>query len=158
MSRVFYGAIAGCCATLAMTMAMRRLDERLARKERYPLPPREITETTLGQGRSRAALTVLSHFGFGAAAGALYGVLPRGLPGAIYGPAVWAASYLGWVPMLGILVPASRHPAGRNLLMVTVHVVWGSSLALGLKELEAASRTVFSEGQLEDTREDRGRG
>jgi hypothetical protein len=152
--RPLYGAIAGCCATLAMTMAMRRLDRHLAVRNRYPLPPREITETTFGPGCGQAVLTVISHFAFGAAAGAVYGSLPRKLPGVLFGPAVWAVSYLGWVPMLRILAPATRHPKSRNFLMIAVHVVWGSCLAVGLKELEAASRTIFASGPLHDSQQE----
>ena len=44
MQRLLFGAIAGVCATMAMTSGMRLLFGALGRKERYPLPPREITE------------------------------------------------------------------------------------------------------------------
>ena len=41
MQRLLFGAIAGVCATMAMTSGMRLLFGALGRKERYPLPPRE---------------------------------------------------------------------------------------------------------------------
>lgn len=154
LSRIVFGAVAGFCATMAMTAAMRALHARLEPHDRYPLPPREITEATLPvKGRAAGTATILSHFGYGAVSGAIYGALPRGLPGLVYGPAVWAASYLGWIPAAHILKPATRHPAERNLLMLAVHLVWGACLAFGLRELEASSRTAFSSGRLQDQRE-----
>lgn len=151
MSRVVNGAIAGFCATMAMTIAMRVLERKLPATDRYPLPPREITQIVLHpEDRDAAALSLLAHFGFGAFAGALYGLLPRKVPGLLYGPFVWTASYLGWVPIAGILKPATSHPVGRNLLMIAVHLVWGVCTALGTRELDAASRSIVASGQLED--------
>lgn len=151
MSRPLHGAIAGFCATLAMTAAMRLLHARLPLHERYPLPPREITQTVFAPDEERARdVTIVTHFGFGALAGALYGLLPRRPPGILFGPLVWAASYLGWAPLAGILKPATRHPADRNLLMVAVHVLWGAFLALGIDELERSARTIFAGGRLAD--------
>lgn len=154
MSRVIHGAIAGFCATMAMTVAMRVLYRRLAPKDQYPLPPREITQDLLHPGdRQAAPLTLLAHFGFGGLAGALYGLLPRKVPGLLFGPSVWAASYLGWIPLTGILKPATRHPAHRNLLMIVAHFVWGASLARGTRELEQASQSIFASGPLQDRQE-----
>lgn len=151
MNRLLYGAIAGFCATMAMTTAIRLLERGLDRDNRYPLPPREITEDVIGPNQPRtAAWTLLGHFGFGALAGALYGLLPRRPPGLLYGPLVWAFSYLGWVPFTGILTPATRHPVERNVLMVAAHLVWGAFFARGMAELERASRTIFADGRLED--------
>src|SRR5690606_29575821 len=144
-SRAIHGAIAGFCATMAMTMAMCMLERRLNRSDRYPLPPREITQDLLHSDERRAASrTLLAHFGFGAFAGALYGLLPRRVPGVLFGPLVWAASYLGWIPLAGILKPATRHPAPRNLLMIAVHIVWGAGTACGTRVLEAAARSIFA--------------
>lgn len=41
---------------------------------------------------------------------------------------VWSGSYLGLLPALNILPPATEHPPGRNALMIAAHVVWGSVL------------------------------
>ena len=49
--------------------------------------------------------------------------------GIAFGLGVWTASYLGLLPALGILKPATQHPLRRNLLMIGAHVVWGASLA-----------------------------
>lgn len=148
MSRLVHGAIAGFCATMAMTIAMRALARELDPVDRYPLPPREIIQDLVPAGGR--TMTVLAHFGFGALAGALYGLLPRRVTGLLYGPAVWAASYLGWVPAAHLLVPATRHPIQRNLLMIVVHLVWGTCLAVGTRELERSSAEIFAEGALRD--------
>lgn len=150
VERAAFGAVAGFCATMVMTAAMRALHHQLASQERYPLPPREITETTLGRGQYSGLSTVLAHFGYGAAAGALFGTLPRQGTGLIFGPLVWFASYLGWVPGMRILVPATYHPPARNVLMLGVHLVWGACLAAGSRELEKAAHSCFGAGELKD--------
>jgi uncharacterized membrane protein YagU involved in acid resistance len=137
------GLISGVVATGPMTAAMIAWHRRLPAGERYPLPPREITMKLARKtgvaaelsAETRSAATLLAHFGYGAAAGAVYTALPqpwrsnatRG--GVIYGLIVWLTSYLGLLPSARILTPATEHPAGRNALMIAAHVVWG--LALG---------------------------
>src|SRR5829696_1978233 len=44
MNRILLGALAGVAATGPMTLAMRLMHEQLPREERYPLPPRQVTE------------------------------------------------------------------------------------------------------------------
>src|SRR3954469_8354399 len=137
------GFIAGVVATGPMTAAMILGHRRLPLHERYPLPPREITmklarATGLSQhmnSEMRSAATLLGHFGYGGAAGAIYGALSEEIPapmlckGATAGLLLWGASYLGWLPGAGILKAATRHPAQRNLLMIGAHLVWGTALA-----------------------------
>ena len=131
MRRLVYGSLAGLAATLPMTAAMGRLHRRLPENQRYALPPREIVAAAGGPERPGA--TLLAHFGYGALTGALFALQPRRSPlvGAGFGVAVWAASYLGWIPALGLLAPATRHPARRNALMLAAHLAWGSALASG---------------------------
>ncbi len=161
MRRVISGALAGLVATMAMTMAMRRLYAQLERRDRYPLPPREIVDRLAGTDGEQylRSETLLAHFGFGASAGAVFALLPpRERSGLLYGVGVWSLSYLGWIPTARILEPAWRHPAQRNLLMIAVHLVWGAALAGSLRELEAAQATIFadatnSDAALQETRE-----
>jgi hypothetical protein len=151
--RLLIGALAGMVGTAAMTAAMRRLHGRLPPRDRYPLPPREITETVIGTGAAAEDLSLAAHFAFGAAAGALMtsreADLPvsRGILGAL---AVWTASYFGWVPAAGILTPAHRHPLRRNALMIAVHVVWGAVTALTAHELVHSRDSVVADGPLLD--------
>lgn len=153
-TRLLYGGIAGLAATMVMTSVMARLHRRLPEEERYPLPPREITERVTGGAdgkvRDRA---MAAHFLYGAACGAaLAAFRPRGGPaeGALAGLAIWAGSYFGWVPGLGILRPASAHPARRNALMITAHLVWGTAAAASLGELLLARRTMLNDRPLRD--------
>ena len=150
MPSLFKSALAGCAATVPMTLVMTALFQRLPPEERYALPPGEITAKLTEEARlenhvdqpTHEALTLASHFGYGAAAGAVYAPLANRLPlppllgGAVFGLALWAASYLGWLPAAGILRPAAEHPARRNALMIAAHVVWGGTLGLLLRGSE----------------------
>jgi hypothetical protein len=158
MPRIVYGALAGVAATAGMTAAMGRLDRLLPEPDRYPLPPREIVDRAglapdrdgrggavrEADGRGAAA-AMLAHFAYGAATGMAFAAQGRrsAASGALYGVAVWAASYLGWIPAARILRPAFRHPPARNALMLGVHALWGALLSLSLREIEAAERGPF---------------
>jgi uncharacterized membrane protein YagU involved in acid resistance len=146
------GAVAGLAATAPMSLAMDALHQQLPHHERHALPPRKITERLTDavglkdkiDETGRYWLTLASHFGYGTAAGALYGPLARraGLPtvasGMAYGLAVWGASYLGLLPVLGVLSPATRHSPRRNALMIAAHLVWGAALGTFVNVLDRA--------------------
>ena len=147
-SKFLRGALAGLTATLPMSAAMELGADQLPRRERYPLPPRLITSNLARKAGYRhrlsdaeiKALTLASHFGYGATMGAIYGaVVPPKLvgvkSGVLFGLCVWASSYLGLLPALGILSNATEHPARRNALMIGAHVVWGSSLGRTLQAM-----------------------
>lgn len=143
MNKYAAGAFAGLLATVPMTLAMTRLFPYLPRRQRYPLPPHEITvhaaeRTGLAEHlppERRTAATLAAHFGFGALSGALYPVTaarlhtPTALNGAVFGVAVWGLGYLGWVSGLGLLRPATDHPKKRVGLMILAHLVWGPATA-----------------------------
>ena len=150
MNRVLLGALAGLAATVPMTLAMKLMHEQLPREEQYPLPPRQVTEgraETAGVNEQlgdeeRKAATWVSHFAYGTACGALYGAVSGEsldghplLAGVGFGLAVWAGSYLGWLPAAGILSPATEHPARRNALMIAAHVVWGAGVGVAVERL-----------------------
>lgn len=144
------GALAGFAATLPMSAVMLAAHEFLPPHERYPLPPSEIVSRVAEKvgveeaaaGSDHKLLTTASHFAYGAATGALYAALPHqispssALNGTIFGLIVWAGSYLGLLPALGILRPATKHPARRNALMIAAHVVWGSALGVLVDSLQ----------------------
>lgn len=133
MNQYLAGAIAGLVGTFAMTRAMELLHARLPSRDRYPLPPSELTYA-LAPAKVRHALghrtaTMAAHYGYGAACGALLPALsrrPDAVNGTAWGLAVWGISYLGLMPALGVLRNADTHPPARNALMIAVHVVWGS--------------------------------
>jgi uncharacterized membrane protein YagU involved in acid resistance len=153
-SRLVIGGIAGFVATMAMTSAMKRLHARLPAKERYPLPPREITDRVLAPPPAISPdLTLALHFAYGAGCGALIAAAnPRigKVGGALAGGGVWLASYMGWIPALAVLKPATDHPLRRDALMIGVHFVWGSSLAGAMQELSSARETIFGDGPARD--------
>jgi len=148
------GALAGLAATAPMTAAMKAGHRRLAWYERYPLPPRQITMKVASQlglknhldEVQKHGLTLAAHYGYGASMGALFGAMMAAADhagnkstaekGIAFGLGVWTASYLGLLPALGILRPATEHPARRNLLMIGAHVVWGVSLAKLFREMQ----------------------
>lgn len=141
-ARVILGAICGVVATGPMTVVMVLWHRRLPRRERYALPPREITGAVAARAgvdldaETISTATLLAHFGYGGAAGALYGALPAAhgrrpvAAGLMLGLLVWGVSYFGLLPALHLLRPATRHPARRNALMLGAHAVWGAALSV----------------------------
>jgi uncharacterized membrane protein YagU involved in acid resistance len=140
--RLLQGAAAGFIATAPMSISMLVGWRLLPQPEKYPLPPRLITEQiTERVGLEEhlnedqlVGLTIFSHFGYGALFGSFYALFDNRIPmhsslrGALAGMALWVGSYLGWLPALGILRPATRHPWRRNLLMIVAHIIWGVTL------------------------------
>jgi hypothetical protein len=144
------GAIAGLIATVPMTALMLAWHGNLPVSQRYPLPPSLITKRAFGgipipgspAPMPNWAVTLATHFGFGAATGALFAAGPKELrqqypvaAGVGYGLCVWAASYLGWVPGLRLMPPATRQPAARNIMMIGAHILWGATLGFALMAL-----------------------
>ncbi len=152
MNKFLAGAVAGCVATAPMTLAMVKMHQQLPAHEQYPLPPREIIEEVTEKvnlnddlnEKEKFSLTMLSHFGYGAATGAIYNlglekmdIQPSVANGVVYGLGVWSLSYLGLLPATNILSSATHHPARRNALMIAAHVVFGATLGATARELQA---------------------
>lgn len=139
MRKMLRGAIAGLVATLPMTIFMQASWLRLPARELHPLPPRQITHKLVREAglhrrvsqTNERILTWLLHFLFGAAAGSIYGIIDDKIPGdedvkgLVAGTALWSGSYLGWIPLLGILPPATKHHWRMNVLMIVAHFIWG---------------------------------
>lgn len=135
------GGIAGLLAAAPMTVAMEIMHRQLPVEQQYPLPPREITDKLAEEAgvddemdeQDQQQATMAAHFGYGTACGIAYGMVAHHLPGPPivrgigFGLAVWSGSYLGLLPALQILKPATEHPAKRNALMIAAHVVWGAA-------------------------------
>ncbi len=146
------GTLAGFVATLPMTIFMLATQRFLPKRQQYRLPPEMITSELAHRAHVRHHLnkqlilgaTTVSHFGYGAAMGAAYGPLHKRVPlptiaqGVLFGLVVWAASYLGLLPLLGISASGDREPLRRNLMMIAAHIVWGASMG-------AAARLLFRE-------------
>jgi hypothetical protein len=48
------------------------------------------------------------------------------------------------------LKPATEHPRRRNALMIGVHLVWGATTALSIRELMQAHGSIFEDGEDKD--------
>ena len=138
-SALIDGGIGGAIATVAMSAVMIAGDRTGFMGEQ---PPTAITRFALGEaGVERPSVAAsriapFTHLAFGALGGAVFGLLRRlvpGVPGGLlgvgFGLAVWAVSYKGWIPALGILPPPEDDRPGRPVVMVVAHVVYG--LVLG---------------------------
>jgi len=148
------GAGAGIGATVVMSALM--LAGRRAGLT-GELPPeriaREAVQATTGRAArpgEEHAIATIGHFGFGAVAGALYGILTResrggaaagARSGIVFATAIWLISYQGWVPGLHILPPASRDRPGRVATMIAAHWVYGAILGIATNRLRDAFPT-----------------
>ena len=136
------GGIAAFVATGPMSLFMLATQRFLPRRQQYALPPEIIMEELAHRMHVRwhmnkkqvEAATLVSHFGYGAAMGMLYGAsgkkipLPSPVKGVLFGLVVWAASYLGLLPLIGMAESGQREPGKRNLMMIAAHVVWGATM------------------------------
>ena len=133
------GLSGGALATLPMTTVMAVAQDLGMLGQ---APPEKITSKLLHKVHARptgselSLSTALMHFAFGAGSGAVYSVARPGQPsvaraafeGALFGTAVWAASYAGWVPALGIMRAAHRDRPDRQLTMLVAHWVFGATM------------------------------
>ncbi len=138
------GAFAGLIATGPMTIFMLLTQRFLPKEQRYALAPEMITKEIARRVHVKPQMshlqivgaTLVSHFGYGAGMGALYGLMEKKLPlpaltkGVLFSLVVWAGSYLGLLPLLGISASAQREPLRRNLLMMAAHIVWGTVMSM----------------------------
>ncbi|MGI8498730.1 MAG: DUF6789 family protein [Gemmatimonadaceae bacterium] len=134
------GAAAGALATIPMSAVMLAAEKAgLMGKQ----PPELVAEKGFAVAGAqpsepvKKATAVAVHFGFGAVAGALFGLLSRrntsdGSPiarGIGYGLAVYTASYAGWIPAAGIMPAPPDDRPGRQPSLIAAHVVFGAVLA-----------------------------
>lgn len=147
VGRAVRGGAAGVAATAAMTTVFGAAGAWGLMGQK---PPEKIVRTlfpTLPEP-GKETLAWASHAGYGAAGGALYTALlpPRAhgpVSGTLFGLAVWAAGYEGWLPAFGILPPAHRDRTGRAVSVFVAHLVYGWTLGWSARRLrrdEAASR------------------
>ena len=137
--RLEEGVTAGALATVPMSGVM-LVAQRVGLMGEQP--PQKITNAALDaaditpthRGRQLAAL--VAHVGFGASVGGVFSLLRPSRPtlgraaleGAVFGTAVWAASYAGVIPKLGIMPSPEHDRPGRPSSMVVAHWVFGAVL------------------------------
>ncbi len=142
-------ALSGLVATSAMSSVL-----GIARKMGLlgTPPPKRITASALrkmGHSPSSAptplfrATWIAAHLGYGAFCGVLYHPVRRSihlhryLSGLAFGLFVWAASYLGMLPALGLYPRADRDKNARTASMIVGHIVFGIALAESNARLSA---------------------
>lgn len=144
MNTISKSSIAGLAATVPMTIFMSSFFKKLPETEKSPLPPRKIAMKIAEEAdvkdklseKQKYALTMTGHYSYGAFASSLFFPLlkkisvPKYVGGICYGLGIWAAGYLGWLPLTGLHKSATKMSLRRNALMISAHVVWGLSLEL----------------------------
>ncbi len=139
--QVLAGAAAGTLATVPMSLVMAGAFGTGLVKA--PPPPEQITATAEQKTGLHRWLPpeafdlrwVAAHFGYGAACGVLYSLARQALPrsevlgGLLFGEAVWAGSYLGYLPAVGLYPPPQKDVPGRTAVMIAAHAVFGLATA-----------------------------
>jgi hypothetical protein len=148
MGPIVRGAVGGLAGTAAMsaTMALDRAVGLMSGE----VPPRKVgrrAEEAVGVARHLSAPEfeaswVALHFAFGAVAGAAYELARSKVParepipaGPLYGAALFAASYGGWVPMAGLYPAPWQDRPGRWGMTLVHHLVYGTALAATCRRL-----------------------
>ncbi len=137
---------------MPMTLVMVAVERALA-PTAQPLAPKQIVSKFVRRAnagqisrRKRNLAGWIAHFAFGTATGAIYPLVfsriaaPAPLKGGLYGVAVWAISYLGWLPAARILPPATQQSKRRNFSLVAAHLVWGAAVGLLVNRLARGRR------------------
>lgn len=137
VERALAGAVAGIIGTAAMTVPIFLAREIGVIRQ---TPPKEIARNAANQTGTRQHMThqefsvgwLLAHLGYGAGSGLVFALARRVLPlsspilGAVYGSILWAVSYLGVMPALG-LYPLQQGAARRVVaVMLPAHWIYGA--------------------------------
>ena len=158
------GAVAGLVGTWAMSEAQRlwthavdgdapesaggRHDardwqERSEHQNSNELAAQAVARVMLGRSLTRQELRVaapLSHYLFGAAMGAVYGVYAqrRQAPasGAAFGTTVWLAADEIAMPLLGLSQSTARRPLEMHLQSLVAHLVFGAATEMTRRSLQ----------------------
>lgn len=152
------GAVTGSLATVVMTTLMEPglpglLDRRYRPREFVPKQVVRWLSDVTGQRRPRrgsrgeSAAAGAAHLAYGAGAGALYAVLqprlalkwPAAVPsGPLFGLALWAAGYQGWMPAAGVRPATTDHTPTQWPVPIANHMLYGTVLARLVARARAA--------------------
>jgi putative membrane protein len=136
------GAVAGALAALPMLLALDQLNRHLPGPPERQVEPFRLTNRLAAMAGveddfpepALDAAAVAGHIAYGAAMGSLYGMIEPHIPGPAvgkgigFGLSVWAGSYAGWLPAVGLFPAPQDRPARRNAAIIGAHVVWGAVL------------------------------
>lgn len=143
------GVVGASVMTLLMTQAAPRLLPRRMLPSR-PVPLRvidraeELADVQARPGPEKAA-ALAAHLGYSAASGAAYGLVARRVgtgqvpvpaAGAAFGLLVWAGSFQGLLPALGVMPRTTQHPPERWPAPLVGHAVFGVVTAVISGKLE----------------------
>lgn len=143
------GALGGATGTAAFTGLMYGAQRVGLLGE---MPPRKITrkimERTAKTTRYVDAATTIAHLSFGLASGVLFAAIthrvrtkvPRVVLGMGFGAAVWAASYAGWAPALGLMPAPSKDRPDRPIVGFLGHLLFGALLSAFVTPLGRGGR------------------
>ena len=160
MNALFRGVWSSSMATSSMTLAMFQFFTKLPSVRKNTLPPAELTQSIEKKAggldrvisdEAHQELSLISHYGYGAACGALYALAADKLPGstltkgALFGLTVWGASYFGLIPGLKLSPSAKQQNFQQNLMMASSHVVWGVVLAYAEEKLRHRASSLFGQ-------------
>lgn len=140
---ILCGLLAGFVATVPMTFLMFIIFYYVPKKEDLLLPPMHLVRVFVKkvdlkeyiEPTKHKALSFVHHFGYGALAGALFGMLEGYvlnffiLKGVLFGLFIWILSYFILIPSIGLFPLPDRRPVRFNLLMIVSHIMWGILLA-----------------------------
>ena len=134
--RAAEGFVAGVVATAVMT-GFRIGAKKAGLMDRRP-PHSEVVgrlRAITGHapwGRRAERTATIAHYAFGGVAGAVYGVVgprrARPAGGVAFAGALWAVSYVGVFPRIGLMPSPSRDDTGRQVVTAVDHVVYGLTL------------------------------
>ncbi len=139
------GALGGVAGGVAMTVLMTQVAPRVVPKSMLPDPPapvktvrwaeRQVDRPQALSGKSEQAAAMAAHLAYSAVTGAGYGLarssiravrnVPTPAAGALFGLLVWAASFQGLLPALGVMKATTEHPPKRWPAPLMGHTVFG---------------------------------
>ncbi len=139
------GALGGVAGGVAMTVLMTQVAPRVIPNSMLPDPPAPVktvrwTERQLDRpqalsGNREQTAAMGAHLAYSAVTGAGYGLARSSIPavrrfptpaaGALFGLAVWAASFQGLLPALGVMKATTEHPPKRWPAPLIGHTVFG---------------------------------
>jgi uncharacterized membrane protein YagU involved in acid resistance len=156
MSRTTDAAIRGALGGVAGGLVMYGMKQKVAPKilpeemRREGFAPRQAVEWAEEQAGRPDALTdteeeewaMAAHLAYSAGFGAIYALVrqradhaPAPVAGALFGLAVWGASFEGWMPALGIMPATTDLPMRKRAPDVMGHVIYGAATAIAYDAL-----------------------